>query len=439
MTLGDGFDDVNGGVDDGPVAPFDGVSSSVLLDVLVGEEQARQASEIRTWQGVVAWAERNLHDGESEREVEDVVAALDTGVRLAGEGTPLVAEFALMELVAVLGRTPDGGRRYVARILECAWRLPHVYAAVISGRLAPWRAAKIAEATVELNAQAAAFVDHQLFAAHRVSWAQLDRLIDEAIKRFDADLAEAQRQRECEQLGVRFSDPTTDGIAYLDATLDAGDAADLEAATRRRAATRAQFGDESSHDVRMARSLGDMARNDLELDLTTVDESTGELITASVGRKAEVVVHLTPESLTGENPVGRCNNRPVATTQTREWLQQSSHITIRPVVDLAGCDHVDAYEIPDRLRRHTTWRDHTCRFPGCTHPATSCDLDHRTPYDQGGATCPCNLTPLCRRHHRAKTHSRWRYTALAPGIYRWTSPLGHRFLVTPTGTYPQRE
>ena len=435
MTLGDGFD-AEGGVDDGPHAPFDGVASSTLLDVLASEEAARQASEVRSWQAIVAWAERNLHD-DAEKPVEDVVAALDTGAKLAGEGAPLVAEFALMELVAVLGRTPDGGRRYVARILECAWRLPHVYAAVTSGRLAPWRAMKIAEATIDLNADAAAFVDRQLFAAHKVSWAQLDRLIDEAIKRFDAELAE--RQRESEQLGVRFSDPTPDGIAYLDATLDAGDAADLEAATRRRAATRAQFGDESSHEVRMARSLGDIARNDLELDLTKVDEATGEVTTVSVGRKADVVVHVTPESLTGENPVGRCNNRPVATTQIREWLQQASHITVRPVVDLADCDHVDAYEIPDRLRRHVTWRDHTCRFPGCTHPATGCDLDHRQPYAAGGATCPCNLTPLCRRHHRAKTHSRWRYESLAPGIYRWTSPLGRRFLVTPTGTYPQRE
>ncbi len=187
-------------MDDGPHAPFDGVPSSTLLDVLMGEEQARQASEIRTWQGIVAWAERNLYDddGSAEKPVGDVVAALDTGVRLAGDRAPLVAEFALMELVAVLGRTPNGGRRYVARILECAWRLPHVYAAVVAGRLAPWRAAKIAEATVQLNAQAAAFVDRQLFAAHRVSWAQLDRLIDEAIKRFDADLAEAQRQQQRE-------------------------------------------------------------------------------------------------------------------------------------------------------------------------------------------------------------------------------------------------
>ncbi|WP_370288246.1 hypothetical protein [Nocardioides sp.] len=145
---------------------------------------------------------------------------------------------------------------------------------------------------------------------------------------------------------MRFSDPTPDGISYLDATLDAGDAADLEAATRRRAATRARFGDESTQQVRMARSLGDMARNDLELDLSQVDETTGELVTASVGRKAEVVVHVTPESLTGDNPVGRCHNRPVATAQIREWLQQASHVTVRPVVDLAGCDHVDALRDP---------------------------------------------------------------------------------------------
>ena len=30
-----------------------------------------------------------------------------------------------------------------------------------------------------------------------------------------------------------------------------------------------------------------------------------------------------------------------------------------------------------------------------------CDIDHAQPHAAGGVTCPCNLVPLCRRHHRA--------------------------------------
>ena len=49
-------------------------------------------------------------------------------------------------------------------------------------------------------------------------------------------------------------------------------------------------------------------------------------------------------------------------------------------------------------------------------------------------TCPCNLAPLCRHHHRLKTVAGWRYLMLAPGIYLWTDPFGLRYLRTPDGT-----
>ncbi|HWI43336.1 MAG TPA: HNH endonuclease signature motif containing protein, partial [Nocardioides sp.] len=59
---------------------------------------------------------------------------------------------------------------------------------------------------------------------------------------------------------------------------------------------------------------------------------------------------------------------------------------------------------------------------------------HAKPHAEGGPTCPCNLVPLCRRHHRAKTHSAWRYAVVEPGTYDWTSPTGRRFLVDHAGT-----
>src|SRR5690606_26372157 len=137
------------------------------------------------------------------------------------------------------------------------------------------------------------------------------------------------------------------------------------------------------------------------------------------------------------NPVARWDEGhcPVSTGQVKEWLQvPDTTVIVRPVIDLADCVPVDSYEIPDRLRRRVQLREHTCRFPSCPTPATRCDLDHRIPHGDGGATCPCNLTPLCRRHHRAKTFSRWRYEDLGPGHYLWTSPHGRHFHVGPGGT-----
>ena len=100
-------------------------------------------------------------------------------------------------------------------------------------------------------------------------------------------------------------------------------------------------------------------------------------------------------------------------------------------------------------------RDATCVYPGCRRAAESCDLDHINPYhtgppddtvppDKAGATTPANLAPLCRRHHRAKTHPSpastgsttvaWDYHQLTPTTWLWTSPHGIRLLVHPDGT-----
>ena len=141
------------------------------------------------------------------------------------------------------------------------------------------------------------------------------------------------------------------------------------------------------------------------------------------------------------------NRRQVVTAdQIRTWCADpDTQVTMKPVIDLNEHIHVDGYEVPDRLREQTALRDHTCAFPWCTRPARRCDQDHVTPYHQGGTTCSCNIAPLCRRHHRLKTHSTWTYTVLEPGSYLWSSPHGYQFLrdhhgthdVTPTRPPPQ--
>ncbi|MCW2851967.1 MAG: putative endonuclease, partial [Nocardioides sp.] len=79
-------------------------------------------------------------------------------------------------------------------------------------------------------------------------------------------------------------------------------------------------------------------------------------------------------------------------------------------------------------------RDRTCVFPHCTRPARACDLDHVIAHAAGGATCECNLAPLCRHHHRLKTHAGWTYRSVGPGVYVWRDPHGQTFLTTRTGT-----
>ena len=103
--------------------------------------------------------------------------------------------------------------------------------------------------------------------------------------------------------------------------------------------------------------------------------------------------------------------------------------------------HVGAYEVPDRIAEQVALRDHTCAFPWCTRPARrlrtddhGCDCDHVVPHGRAGPTCSCNLAPLCRRHHRLKTHGGWTYTTLEPGTYLWSSPHRYQYLRNHEGT-----
>jgi hypothetical protein len=103
-----------------------------------------------------------------------------------------------------------------------------------------------------------------------------------------------------------------------------------------------------------------------------------------------------------------------------------------------GCAHTTAspaYQPPPRIREHVTARDQTCRGPRCGQPAWRADLDHTTPFDQDGPTCPCNLGALCRRHHHLKQHPGWTLTQPQPGTFHWTTPTGRTYTTHPHEYY----
>lgn len=83
------------------------------------------------------------------------------------------------------------------------------------------------------------------------------------------------------------------------------------------------------------------------------------------------------------------------------------------------------YRPPERIVGHIVARDRVCCFPGCRTRAERCDIDHRTPFDRGGVTCPHNLDALCRFHHLIKTFTPWRAVPGADGTLVWTAPTGH--------------
>ena len=98
------------------------------------------------------------------------------------------------------------------------------------------------------------------------------------------------------------------------------------------------------------------------------------------------------------------------------------------------------YEPSEKDKDVVALRDRTCVHPYCRRRARRCDCDHIVPFDAddpeaGGPTCPkCYLAPLCRHHHRLKTHGGWRYSMLSPGTYLWRDPYGLLYLRTADGT-----
>jgi hypothetical protein len=83
------------------------------------------------------------------------------------------------------------------------------------------------------------------------------------------------------------------------------------------------------------------------------------------------------------------------------------------------------------LDRAVRARDHVCRFPGCSRPASSTrsgtDLDHTIPWPRG-QTSASNLAVLCRHHHRLKHSPGWSAELGRDGVMRWTTPTGKTFI-----------
>ncbi len=426
--------------------------------VWAGQQRAAaDAAEAAILVAACAWADMNSVDGVTDAATY-IEAWGDSGLTVAGEGAPLVAELSIHEFAACLGLTSEAGKSVIGEALELRHRLPRLWQRIHNGELPAWRGRRVAERTLALSVAAAAYVDrHVAPVAHKVGSPTVDRLVDEATARFMPARAEELAQAAADRRGVRVYDNQSafDGTLHIDADLSVPDALDFEAAVRAGAAELAALGSTDTLDGRRATAVGEMARRDLTLTFDPAaepDDAASRVNGRVATRQVVLYVHLAEAALTGTDSancqVGRWERggRPLTATQIADWCGQSaSQVIVKPVIDLADHVRTDAYEVPDRIRERVALRDGHCVFPYCTRsarPARSddhgCDCDHITAYAAGGITCTCQLAPLCRRHHRAKTLGRWSYTAVSPASYLWTSPHGHHFVVDHTGTMPHR-
>lgn len=134
-----------------------------------------------------------------------------------------------------------------------------------------------------------------------------------------------------------------------------------------------------------------------------------------------------PATLDGYGPIDLDTARRLAADAT-SWVRLLTH----PLTGAPLALDRTTYRVTTALRRWLGVTSPTCSFPGCGRPAPACDIDHLTPWSEGGTTDDDNLEPECRHHHRMRHETAW-----APqrdpvtGAMSWRSPLGHEVGVDP--------
>jgi len=170
-----------------------------------------------------------------------------------------------------------------------------------------------------------------------------------------------------------------------------------------------------------------------------LDADTARDLVAAAARHPDTRWCLTAVAPDGTAAAHGCAAGPLrwpAGPQAAQVLR-ALKVTFRPVIR-GPCDHAQAEHRyrPSRVLRHLVGARNTrCTAPGCGRPAARCDLDHTRPWHQGGITCPCDLAPLCRHHHRCKQAGGWWLEQPEPGVLVWRTPAGRTYTTTPT-EYP---
>ncbi|WP_030485447.1 HNH endonuclease signature motif containing protein [Nocardioides aequoreus] len=422
-----------------------------VLDVLVAARAEEHEVQVRQLRLALEWAllhpaaEGAAYAGWGD---DGLVLGNDVGgpIPLAGDGAPLVAAAAPLELAGALNRPAEHAQQLLGDTLELAFRLPRLWELMCAGRIAVWRARAISRETRDLSLDAALHADRLLCAVpdrlEQLSAAGAARLVHEARLHADPDRARADEDEAQARRGVWLQrDGRAPAVTDVHLTLDTPDALAFDTTVGRLAADLKELGDTDVLDVRRAKAVGVLADPQHALDLMS-----GET-TDSGPRGAgtlDLNVHLTPSDLADDQGVVVLERLGALSADLfAGWLARHAvdgvAVRVRPVIDLSADASVDRHDPPPAMREQVILRDATCVFPGCQRDSRSCDLDHIRPYDPAGPpdqTRPSNLAPLCRRHHRAKTHAGWTYVRRRDGTYDWTSPQAKTYSVVPTSRAP---
>jgi hypothetical protein len=270
--------------------------------------------------------------------------------------------------------------------------LPVVFDALDAGLIDLGKAREIAHCTCELAPDArGTLAERAVGYAAEHTRGQLRAWLARQMAQIDPEAADRKHRKETAKRCVRLL-PESDGMATISAYLTAEEAQAVWGALRAAA-----------------------SGIDEKLDAANADAFVALLTGTAVGAPVPVTVLWagSRDEIAGYGPIS-----PGHAAKLRAGAA---------VIDMTVPPGPSAgYRPAPALARWVRATHRHCRFPGCRRPAAHCDLDHVVAYPAGGTSAD-NLAPLCRYHHRLKTHANWQVRRLAGGGLRWTSPRGRSY------------
>ncbi|MFS0732719.1 DUF222 domain-containing protein [Microbacterium sp. 1P10UB] len=348
-----------------------------------------------------------------------------------------VAERAVrLELAAALAVTESAAGAMIARADALVNRYPAALDSLAGARITPGHAAALVDAldTVEsellddLVPRAVTLAESQAVGTFRRHL----RALVEAVR--SADIADRFEQAVAQRC-VRVL-PLADGMAELLLRMPAVEARAIMA----RATATARVLAKSEAESRTLEQLRLDVLSDLLIDGDTAllpPEARGIRPTVAVTVPALSLLtgehHESPASVEGIGPIPLDRARELC-GGARDWMRVLTHPETGVVLSVGR----ELYSPPASLRRLVKWRAETCMAPGCSIPASRCEIDHTVAWEHGGVTSLDNLAPLCKGHHSLKHHSRWCVEQIegSGGALVWTSPAGRRYRVDPERRVP---
>jgi hypothetical protein len=127
------------------------LDAAETLAAAQANEHTLITAETRKLQIAAHWAD--LHAGDAV--VDSRLPATEHPIRLGGDGTPTVADFAPAELGCVLRISDGSASRLIGDALDLRHRLRSIWTAALAGQLPAYQARHIAFSTRHLTAEQA--------------------------------------------------------------------------------------------------------------------------------------------------------------------------------------------------------------------------------------------------------------------------------------------